>query len=135
MHRRRFYPGRSYDPAKPCSWHCSGNSSALEGMMYEVEAAARARGVAVPDDRRCMARLDRAPVLALGNMRDIVEGRLSESEMEIGAVIRLAKTLGVPCLTFLYASLLPQESKARGIIHFPDAKSSPFNTPDAVLLP
>ena len=76
-----------------------------------------------------------APVLALGNMRDIVEGRLSESEMEIGAVIRLAKTLGVPCLTFLYASLLPQESKARGIIHFPDAKSSPFNTPDAVLLP
>ena len=53
--------------------------------------------------------------------RDILAGRPSELETRIGAVVRLARMAGVevPRHTFLYASLLPQERKARGEIEFP----------------
>ena len=58
--------------------------------------------------------------MAIGNLRDIVEGHPSELETEIGAVVRLARTAGIeaPRHTFLYAGLLPQERKARGEIKF-----------------
>jgi 2-dehydropantoate 2-reductase len=45
-------------------------------------------------------------------------------ETQIGAVGRLARAVGVevPRHAFLYASLLPQERKARGEIEFPTAE-------------
>ncbi len=58
---------------------------------------------------------------AVGNMlRDTMASRPSEMETEIGAIVRLARTVGVeiPCHAFLYTSLLPQERKARGEIEF-----------------
>ncbi|MGE5443787.1 MAG: ketopantoate reductase family protein [Ignavibacteriales bacterium] len=98
----------------------------LEGAMYEVLAVARAHGARVSDDtvKQSLAYLNQAPAAAIGNLRDIIEGRPSELETEIGAIVRLAKAVGieVPRHVFLYASLLPQERKARGEIEFPAAE-------------
>lgn len=51
----------------------------------------------------------------MGNMRNLVEGRPSELETEVGAIARLGRKLGVevPRRTFLYAALLPHERKVR----------------------
>jgi len=99
----------------------------LQDSMNEVLALARACGAHVPDSivNQSLASLDRAPANAIGNMRDIVEGRPSELETEIGAIVRLAQALKleVPRLAFLYASLLPQERQARGEIQFPSPTS------------
>jgi 2-dehydropantoate 2-reductase len=48
--------------------------------------------------------------------RDVLEGRPSELEAQNGAVVRLGEAAGVetPLNRFIYASLLPQERKARG---------------------
>jgi 2-dehydropantoate 2-reductase len=91
--------------------------------MCEVLAVARARGARVSDGivNQSLASLDQAPASAIGNLRDIIDGRPSELETEVGAVVRLARTMRVevPRHTFLYASLLPQERKARGELKFP----------------
>jgi hypothetical protein len=52
---------------------------------------------------------------------------LSRESTEVGAVVRLAQTAGVqvPIHKFLYASLLPQERKARHEIEFPVAEKKP----------
>jgi 2-dehydropantoate 2-reductase len=48
--------------------------------------------------------------------RDLVEGRPSELNEQTGAVVRLGIRAGVarPVHDFLFASLLPQERRARG---------------------
>lgn len=98
----------------------------MEETMREVVTVALARGSAVSDDivKQSLAMLDGAPASAFGNMRDILDGRPSELETEVGAVVRLAKALGVdaPHHKFLYASLLPRERKARGEIEFPASR-------------
>jgi 2-dehydropantoate 2-reductase len=96
----------------------------LDEAMREVLAVARERGAALPDDSvtQALAWLDRDAARSAGNMlHDFAAGRPSELETEIGAIVRLARSVGVevPCHTFLYASLLPQERKARGAIEFP----------------
>lgn len=102
----------------------------LERSIREVVAVARAFGTALSDDvvGQSLQTLDRAPETAIGNMREIIDGRPSELEVEVGAIVRLARRLGVevPCHSFLYASLVPQERKARGEIVFPieDEKSA-----------
>ena len=66
--------------------------------------------------------IDHSPEQATASMqRDIVEGRPSELESQLGVVVRLAQLAGVevPLHTFLYASLLPQERMARGEIELP----------------
>lgn len=96
----------------------------LEGAVAEVFAVAQARGVAVTADAvsRALALIDASPEQATASMqRDIIAGRPSELESQIGVVVRMARTTGVavPCHTCLYASLLPQERQARGEITFP----------------
>ncbi len=95
----------------------------LEETMQEVLAVAVARGAKLSNDtvERAMDWLDHVPGTAIGNMRDVVDGRPSELETEVGAVVRLASALGVdvPRHAFLYAGLLPQEERARGEIEFP----------------
>jgi len=98
--------------------------SLLEGTMREVFVLARARGVHVGEEaiEQALARIDDSPEQATASMqRDIMAGRPSELESQIGVVVRLAHPAGVevPRHTFLYASLLPQERKARGEIEFP----------------
>jgi 2-dehydropantoate 2-reductase len=98
----------------------------LAGAMREVFAVACACGAALPDDavEQAMASLDSGPATGNGNMKDILAGRPSELETETGAIVRLARKVGVevPRHEFLYASLLPQERKARGEIEFPVAE-------------
>ncbi|MFO7741708.1 MAG: ketopantoate reductase C-terminal domain-containing protein, partial [Anaerolineae bacterium] len=50
--------------------------------------------------------------------RDVMAGRPSELESQNGAVVRLGREAGVetPLHAFIYASLLPQELRARGEI-------------------
>ena len=98
--------------------------SLLEGAMREVFELARARGVHVGEEaiEQALARIDLSPEQATASMqRDIMAGRPSELESQLGVVVRLAHPVGVevPRHTFLYASLLPQERKARGEIEFP----------------
>ena len=96
----------------------------LEGAMREVFVLARVRGISVGEKaiEQALARIDSSPEQATASMqRDIIAGRPSELESQLGVVVRLAQQAGVevPCHVFLYASLLPQERKARGEIVFP----------------
>ena len=52
--------------------------------------------------------------------RDVMEGRPSELEAQIGAVVRFGQEAGVatPQHKFIYDSLLPMELKARGQLEF-----------------
>jgi 2-dehydropantoate 2-reductase len=91
----------------------------LVAMQEELARVARARGVAVPDDvvARTMAFLDGVPFEGTASMqRDLGAGRPSELVDQPGAVIRLAREVGVPVPLHeaLYAALLPQELAARG---------------------
>jgi 2-dehydropantoate 2-reductase len=90
----------------------------LEQAMREVVALARRRGIALPEDvlARTLAVVDGMPKEGTASMqRDILEGRPSELDHQVGAVVRLARPLGldVPASAFLYASLLPGERRAR----------------------
>jgi len=53
--------------------------------------------------------------------RDIMMGRPSELETQVGAVVRLGQQAGIatPAHTFIYSSLLPLDSVARGQIELP----------------
>ena len=48
--------------------------------------------------------------------RDIVEGRPSELEAQIGVIVKLGESVGVatPVNRFVYDCLQPQERRARG---------------------
>ncbi len=90
----------------------------LERAMAEVHSLARAHGVAVGDDAvaRTLAFFDSLPPAGTASMqRDVMAGRPSELESQNGAVVRLGREAGVatPVHDFLYASLLPQERRAR----------------------
>jgi 2-dehydropantoate 2-reductase len=89
-----------------------------EAAMREVVAVAHAHGVALSEAiiPRNLALFDTLPAATIGSMqRDILAGHPSELETQNGAVVRLARAVGVPVPThaFLYASLLPQERLAR----------------------
>jgi 2-dehydropantoate 2-reductase len=93
--------------------------SLLEGLMAEVAAVARARGVAVASDvvARTLAKVDGVPAGATASMqRDLAAGRPSELRDQAGAVLRLAAEAGVPAPLHqaLVAALLPLEAAARG---------------------
>lgn len=90
----------------------------LVAAMREVEAVARARGVALADDvvDRTLRFVDGLPEGTTASMqRDVMSGLPSELEAQNGAVVRLGRELGVatPTHAFLYAVLKPQEELAR----------------------
>lgn len=95
----------------------------LKGAIAEIEAVARAQGVALPPTAAAdtLARLENlGPGLVASMQRDLMNGRPSELEAQTGAVVRLGQAAGVatPVNSFIYASLLLQERKARGEIQF-----------------
>lgn len=95
----------------------------LEQAMREVEAVARARGVAVAGDavQRSLMMVDAAPEGGTSSMqRDIIAGRPSELEIQVGAVSRLGQAAGTaaPLHAFIYHALLPMERRARGELSF-----------------
>jgi 2-dehydropantoate 2-reductase len=91
--------------------------------MQEIVALAKARGINLPPDvvEKRLAFIDNtAPTVMASMQRDIMEGRPSELESQNGAVVRMGRALGVPTPVhaYLYASLLPQERRARGETSF-----------------
>jgi 2-dehydropantoate 2-reductase len=95
----------------------------LEGAMSEIIEVARAQGSVLAEDAmaRAFSIVDGSPEEATASMqRDILAGRPSELESQIGAVVRRARESDVaaPIHAMLYASLLPQERRARGALDF-----------------
>ncbi len=96
----------------------------LEQALEEILAVAQARGVALPEESvaETMAFIDKLPPEATASMqRDVMAGRPSELESQNGAVVRLSReaSVDIPLHAFIYHSLLPQELRARGQLHFP----------------
>jgi 2-dehydropantoate 2-reductase len=86
--------------------------------LEEVASVARAKGILLADDAvsRTLAIIDGLPPATLASMQnDIMNGRPSELESQIGAVVRMGREAGVPTPVneFLYAILLPMEIYAR----------------------
>jgi 2-dehydropantoate 2-reductase len=61
------------------------------------------------------------PEITVSMQQDMMAGRLSELDVQIGAVVRLGQTTGVSTRlhAFIYGSLLPRELRARGQLQFP----------------
>jgi 2-dehydropantoate 2-reductase len=90
----------------------------LQQVMKEVALVARQRGLRQAGDivARTMSFIESMPKEGTASMqRDVADGRPSELEAIIGNVVRFGKQAGVPtpAAEFIYASLLPQEKRAR----------------------
>jgi 2-dehydropantoate 2-reductase len=89
--------------------------------LEEVVLVANSRGVDLMEKsvQSVMDRIDQTQPDMLASMqKDIMEGRPSELESQTGALIRMAHAADVfvPTHEFIYASLLPLENKARGLL-------------------
>jgi 2-dehydropantoate 2-reductase len=94
-----------------------------EQGIEEIIAVAAARDISLPEDalRTTMTMYDGlVPQSTASLQRDVMAGRPSELEAQIGAVVRLGKEADVatPQHTFIYHSLLPMELRARGQLEF-----------------
>ena len=86
--------------------------------MEEVYGLAQARGIRLPPDsvETALASVDGLPDEATSSMqRDIAAGKPSELESQNGAVVRMAREVGVevPTHESIYSALRPLEIKAR----------------------
>ena len=95
-----------------------------ETALQEIVRVAQARDIALPENPvpMTMKMYDSFPPGITSSMqRDIAEGRPSELDAQIGAVVRFGKEADVatPLHQFIYHSLLPLELRARGNIQFP----------------
>ena len=88
--------------------------------IREIVDVARARGVDLGGDAatdRTLARFDGLPPESTSSLqRDIIDGKPSELDAQLGAVVRLGLQTNIPTPVCgaLHALLLPQERKARG---------------------
>lgn len=87
--------------------------------LREVAALAAARGIELGDNPvgKTWQRYDAmTPGSTSSLQRDIMEGKPSELEAQLGAIVRLARAAGVaaPVTEFVYLALVPQERQARG---------------------
>lgn len=90
----------------------------LIDAFNETAAVARAMGVLIDDNfvNETVQRLDLAPAGMMASMqKDMMAGRPSELNEQIGAVVRMGRAAGVPTPTHekLLAALMPLEQKAR----------------------
>ncbi len=95
----------------------------LTQALTEIHAVALAQGIALPADavKTTLAFVDSLPADGTMSMqRDVIEGRPSELEAQIGAVVRRGEASGVPVPLHrtIYAALLPLERRARGMLGF-----------------
>jgi len=86
--------------------------------IREIVDLARARGVDLGAEAvdRTLARFDGLNADATSSLqRDIIDGKPSELDAQLGAVVRLGRDAGVPTpvCEMLHTLLLPQEQKAR----------------------
>ena len=92
----------------------------LRQALEEIQAVALRNQIALPAETaaKTLAYIDTLPPEGTASMqRDIMEGRPSELEAQVGAVVRLAQRLGVPVPVhrMIYDTLLPLERKARAV--------------------
>jgi len=90
----------------------------LEQVLEEIYAVAAGHRIALPADtvEKTLAFVDTLPPDGTASMqRDIMQGRPSELEAQVGAVVRLGDRLGVevPVHRMIYEALLPLERQAR----------------------
>ena len=95
----------------------------LEQALEEIYAVAVGNRIALPADtvEKTLAFIDNLPADGTASMqRDIIQGRPSELEAQVGAVVRLGERRGiaVPLHRLIYAALLPLERRARGELEF-----------------
>jgi 2-dehydropantoate 2-reductase len=101
-------------------WRAIPETRAMaEAALREVMSVATARGVALPDDALATVfqRIDGlTPDSTASLQRDIMDGKPSELDAQLGAVVRMGRANGAatPLFEFMYHALLPQERKARG---------------------
>jgi 2-dehydropantoate 2-reductase len=91
-----------------------------DASLREVAALAAARGIDLGDDaiEKTWQRYDGlAPESTASLQRDVIDGKPSELDAQLGAIVRLGHECGVetPVTAALYACLLPQERRARGL--------------------
>lgn len=91
--------------------------------LQEIVDVAEARGISLPQKaiETTMSVYDGlVPESTASLQRDVMEGRPSELEAQIGAVVRFGREAGVatPQHKFIYDCLLPMELKARGQLKF-----------------
>lgn len=96
-----------------------------ESALQEITIVAKARDIALPENAMPMTMniYDSLPPDITSSMqRDIAEGRPSELDAQIGAVVRFGKEADVatPLHSLIYNSLLPMELRARGQLQFPE---------------
>lgn len=96
-----------------------------ESALKEIIRVAQVREVGLPENAMAtiMNMYDSFPPDITSSMqRDIAQGRPSELEAQIGAVVRFGKEQDVatPLHKFIYDSLLPMELRARGQLQFAD---------------
>lgn len=90
----------------------------VDDMLRELIALAAARGIDLGDDafEKTWQRYDGlAPASTSSLQRDVVDGKPSELDAQLGAVVRLGEAAGVatPVSRIVYHALLPQERAAR----------------------
>lgn len=89
-----------------------------EQLMREVVAVASGRGITLPNGafEEALALIDSMPAETTVSMqRDMLEGRPSELDAQVAAVIRFGREAGVstPVHEIVYARLSPLEAQAR----------------------
>ncbi len=94
-----------------------------EHSLQEIIAVAAANDISLPQNalQTTITFYDGlVPQSTASLQRDVMEGRPSELEAQIGAVVRFGKAADVPTPqhTFIYHSLLPLELRARGQLEF-----------------
>jgi 2-dehydropantoate 2-reductase len=87
--------------------------------LREVVALATARGIDLGADaiEKTWERYDALPPASTSSLqRDVMDGKPSELDAQLGAIVRLAKlaNVPVPVTAMVYSVLLPQERLARG---------------------
>ena len=95
----------------------------LVGAMQEIQAVAEAYQIDMSPDyvSRTITFIDSLPEGSQPSMQcDLIAEQPSELAYQNGAVVRLGRERGVPSPIneFLYASLLPQEKRARGEVGY-----------------
>lgn len=88
--------------------------------LRDIVAVAAARGVdlgAGAVDKTWQRYEGMAPGSTASLQRDVMEGKPSELDAQLGAIVRLARESGVdvPVLSLIYHALVPQERIARGV--------------------
>jgi 2-dehydropantoate 2-reductase len=92
----------------------------LRQALEEIQAVAVRNRIALPAETaaKTLAYIDTLPPEGTASMqRDIMQGRPSELEAQVGAVVRFGERLGlpVPVHRMLYDTLLPLERRARAV--------------------